>query len=85
MGFYFRELPNIEYSASFKNRRNIDEYTLAKNIFRRPVLRDDLANSVTAFTQYEIRDNERDKKNYEVSDLIRDKLSKLGININDKQ
>ena len=33
----------------------------------------------------EIRDNERDKKNYEVSDLIRDKLSKLGININDKQ
>lgn len=59
MGFYFRELPNIEYSASFKNRRNIDEYTLAKNIFRRPVLRDDLANSVTAFTQYEIRDNER--------------------------
>jgi cysteinyl-tRNA synthetase len=33
----------------------------------------------------EIRDNERDKKKYEVSDLIRDKLSKLGININDKQ
>ena len=59
MGFYFRELPNIEYSASFKQRRNIDEYTLAKNIFRRPVLRDDLTNSVTAFTQYEIRDNER--------------------------
>lgn len=59
MGFYFRELPNIEYSASFKQRRNIDEYTLAKNIFRRPILRDDLANSITAFTQYEIRDNER--------------------------
>lgn len=59
MGYYFRELPNIEYSASFKRRRNIDEYTLAKNIFRRPVLRDDIKNSVTAFTQYEIRDNER--------------------------
>ena len=32
----------------------------------------------------EIRDNERDKKNMSF-DLIRDKLSKLGININDKQ
>lgn len=59
MGYYFRELPNIEYSASFKRRRNIEEYTLAKNIFRRPVLRDDIQNSVTAFTQYEIRGNER--------------------------
>lgn len=59
MGYYFRDLPNIEYSASFKNRRNIDEYSLAKNLFRRPVLRDDLQNSVTAFTQYEIRSDER--------------------------
>jgi len=59
MGFYFRELPNLQYSASFKNKRNIDEFSLAKNIFRRPVLRDDINNSVTAFTQYEIRDNER--------------------------
>ena len=59
MGFYFRELPNIQYSASFKNKRNIDEFSLAKNLFRRPVLRDDISNSVTAFTQYEIRDNER--------------------------
>lgn len=59
MGFYFRELPNIQYSSSFKNKRNIDEFSLAKNLFRRPVLRDDISNSVTAFTQYEIRDNER--------------------------
>lgn len=59
MGFYFRELPNLQYSASFKNKRNIDEFSLAKNIFRRPILRDDINNSVTAFTQYEIRDNER--------------------------
>tara|TARA_B100000902_G_C27282165_1_gene902394 strand:+ start:733 stop:1584 length:852 start_codon:yes stop_codon:yes gene_type:complete len=59
MGFYFRELPDIEYTAPFKNKRNIAEFSLAKNIFKRPVLRDDIKNSVTAFTQYEIRENER--------------------------
>ena len=33
----------------------------------------------------EIRNIERDKKNYELSDLIRDRLNSLGINIEDNK
>ncbi len=33
----------------------------------------------------EIRNIERDKKNYELSDLIRDRLKNLGINIEDNK
>ena len=32
----------------------------------------------------DIRDYSRKKKNYEISDIIRDKLNSLGINIEDK-
>ena len=33
----------------------------------------------------EIRDKERENKNYIISDFIRDKLNTLGINIEDKK
>ena len=33
----------------------------------------------------EIRNLERDKKNYELSDFIRDRLNSLGINIEDNK
>jgi cysteinyl-tRNA synthetase len=33
----------------------------------------------------EIRDKERENKNYIISDFIRDKLNSLGINIEDKK
>lgn len=56
---YFRELPNLEYISVFKDRKSNDEYTLAKNIFRRPKLREDLANVVTAFEYYQIIGDER--------------------------
>lgn len=56
---YFRELPNIQYPSIFGDRRNIDEYVSAKNIFKRPKLRTDIANAITGFTYYQIRDGER--------------------------
>lgn len=56
---YFRELPNLEYISVFKNRNLNNEYTLAKNIFKRPKLRDDLSSVVTAFEYYQIIGNER--------------------------
>lgn len=56
---YFRELPNIQYPSIFGDRVNIDEYVEAKNIFRRPKLRTDIANAITGFTYYQIRDGER--------------------------
>jgi hypothetical protein len=70
---YFRELPNIKYASVFNERKGIDEYTLVKNIFKRPKLRDDFANVVTAFTYYQVSNNERPdqiaKKYYGNEDL----------------
>lgn len=56
---YFRELPNLKYASVFNERTGIDEYTLVKNIFKRPKLREDFKSIVTAFNYYQIKDNER--------------------------
>ena len=56
---YFRELPNLKYASVFNERTGIDEFTLAKNIFKRPKVREDFANIITAFTYYQVKDNER--------------------------
>jgi hypothetical protein len=56
---YFNELPNIEYLSRFADQSSNEDYILAKNIFRRAKLREDIAGSVTAFQFYQIKDNER--------------------------
>jgi hypothetical protein len=56
---YFNELPNIQYLSRFANQSSNEDYTLAKNIFRRAKLREDIANAVTAFQYYQIKDDER--------------------------
>ena len=56
---YFNELPNIEYLSRFANQSSNEDYTLAKNIFRRAKLREDIAGAVTAFQYYQIKDGER--------------------------
>jgi hypothetical protein len=56
---YFNELPNIQYLSRFADQSSNEDYTLAKNIFRRARLREDVANAVTAFQYYQIKDNER--------------------------
>jgi hypothetical protein len=56
---YFSELPNLQYTANFPDQSFNTDVVLAKNIFKRAKLRDDFANVVTAFTYYQIIDNER--------------------------
>jgi len=56
---YFNELPNIQYLSRFKDQSSNEDYTLAKNIFRRARLREDVADAVTAFQYYQIKDDER--------------------------
>ena len=56
---YFRELPLIEYSSVFDGRSSIDDTIAAKNLFKRPKLRDDFSNIATGFTLYEIKEGER--------------------------
>ncbi len=70
---YFRELPNLQYPSPFRTRNYIDEFISAKNLFRRAKLRDDVAEFSTAFTYYQVIDNERPeqiaKKVYDDPDL----------------
>lgn len=56
---YFRELPNFEYISNFPNQSFNTDYTVAKNIFKRAKVRDDIKNAITAFEYYQIVDNER--------------------------
>lgn len=56
---YFNELPNIEYVNRFKNSKSNDEVTIAKNLFRRSKLREDLESVFTSFEFYKIQENER--------------------------
>lgn len=56
---YFNELPFIEYPSSFQDKFLNDDFILARNIFRRAILREDIANAATAFNYYQIKDDER--------------------------
>lgn len=56
---YFKELPNIKYTANFPDQSSNTDTVDVKNIFKRAKLREDVANAVTAFTYYQIKDGER--------------------------
>lgn len=70
---YFRELPNLEYQSPFVTRISSQQYVLAKNLFRRVKLREDLQNVFTIFDKYQIQDGDRPdtvaEKLYGKSDL----------------
>ena len=82
---YFRNLPNIEYVNRFKGSKTNDEVTVAKNLFRRSKLREDLESIFTTFDFYKIEENERPdqiaKKVYNDSSL--DWVVKLVNNVQD--
>ena len=54
---YFRELPNINYISTLKDKSSNDERLLVKNIFKRAKLRTDVDQAITAFEYYDISDN----------------------------
>tara|TARA_Y100001937_G_scaffold123897_1_gene187635 strand:+ start:443 stop:1183 length:741 start_codon:yes stop_codon:yes gene_type:complete len=56
---YFRELPNLQYQSPFSSRISSSTYVVAKNIFRRMKIRDDLKNVFSVFNKYEIDDGDR--------------------------
>jgi hypothetical protein len=56
---YFRELSNLEYPSFLSSRKSSNDYLLAKNLFRRVKLRDDLQNVFTIFNKYQIPDGYR--------------------------
>ena len=56
---YFKELPNLQVRSRLPNQSTNQDYVTIKNLWRRAKLREDIANAVTAFTYYQIEDNER--------------------------
>lgn len=56
---YFRYIPNFEYANRLKENKNISSYIQVKNLFRRVKLRDDIFQSLTYFTKYQIVGDER--------------------------
>ena len=70
---YFRELPDFEYQSPFANSTGASDYVIAKNVFRRMKLRDDLKNIFILFNKRFIEEGERPdtvaEKEYGKSDL----------------
>tara|TARA_B000000557_G_C20744179_1_gene429946 strand:+ start:317 stop:1057 length:741 start_codon:yes stop_codon:yes gene_type:complete len=56
---YFSYFPDLNYVSRTTDRSSNDELIAVKNIFRRPKLRDDLKNVVTAFEDYVITGDDR--------------------------
>lgn len=56
---YFKEFPLIDYPSRFEEQFSNEDYVKVVNLFRRAKLREDFANSVTAFNLYQIKDGER--------------------------
>jgi len=59
MGFYFREVPNLDYISPFRDRPSSDTYVESKNLFRRVKIRDDIKGIFTLYNKYEIEGDDR--------------------------
>jgi hypothetical protein len=59
MANYFSYLPDLEYQSFLNDKTSDRDYVLVKNLFRRVKLRDDVYNSLTAFTKYQVPDGSR--------------------------
>jgi hypothetical protein len=56
---YFRYIPNFDYVDRTINGKNISDYTLVKNLFKRAKIREDIFADLTFFTKYKVNDNDR--------------------------
>jgi hypothetical protein len=59
MGFYFREVPNLDYISPFRDRPSSETYITGKNLFRRVKIRDDLKGIFTLYNEYSIEGDDR--------------------------
>ena len=56
---YFEYLPDVEVRVSSYRTNNVDPFKLAKNIFRRIKIRENLDDIILGFNQYTIKNNQR--------------------------
>ena len=56
---YFDQFPDVLVPSPHNTRTSSNDFVLAKNLFKRGKIRDDIYGSVTAFSKYMILDGER--------------------------
>ena len=59
MSNYFKQLPNFDYISRINERRSNRDYLEVKNLFRRPIIREDIFTNFMSFTKYKIIGDER--------------------------
>jgi hypothetical protein len=59
MASYFRQVPNFAYINRIKDEKNLSDYTVVKNLFKRGKLRDDIFGNLAFFEKYSIVGDER--------------------------
>ena len=59
MSKYFSYLPDVYVRSSSYRNNNVDPHVLAKNLFRRIKIRENLDDIILGFSQYTIRNNQR--------------------------
>lgn len=59
MPHYFSYIPNVKVRISSYRRNNVEPFVVAKNIFRRIKIREDIQDDILGFSQYTISNNQR--------------------------
>jgi len=59
MASYFRQVPNFEYVSRIAGSKNISDYIVVKNLFKKGKIRDDIFQELAFFEKYKISGNDR--------------------------
>ena len=64
---YFRNIPEFNYVSRLDGQKNISEYSIVKNLFKRAKIRDEIFNDLSYFTKYKVVGDDRpDQVAYEL-------------------
>ena len=56
---YFRYVPDFNYVSRLEGKKNINDYQVTKNIFKRVKIKPEIFNDLTFFTKYKIVGDDR--------------------------
>ena len=59
MASYFRQVPDFDYVNRDSDSKNIGDYQVVKNLFKRVKIRQDILQNLAYFTQYKISGDDR--------------------------
>ena len=59
MASYFRQVPDFDYVNRDSDGKNIGDYQVVKNLFKRVKIRQDILQNLAYFTQYKIQGDDR--------------------------